>query len=97
MIDQPTYLWILAARLVAASFLAGGAIVAFRRPSAPTRYAAAAGVPAVTVSSIGGLYRRLWLVHERVPIDVRHLWLLGVVAAIALSLAGWVLGRQFTR
>ena len=47
MIDQGTHLWILAACLVAGAFFAGGAIVAFRRPSAPTRYAAATGVLAV--------------------------------------------------
>jgi hypothetical protein len=97
MIDQPTHLWILAGCLVAASFFAGGAIVAFRRPSAPTRYAAATGILAVLVLLTGGLFRRLWMVHERVPIDVQHLWLLGVIAAVALSLAGSVLGRQLTR
>ncbi|MFZ0249941.1 MAG: hypothetical protein WAL61_08340 [Acidimicrobiales bacterium] len=97
MIDQPTHLWILAACLVAASFFAGGAIVAFRRPSAPTRYAAATGALAVLVLLIGALYRRLAMVHEQVPIDVQHLWLLGVIAAVALSLAGSLLGRLLTR
>jgi drug/metabolite transporter (DMT)-like permease len=97
MIDQPTHLWILAACLVAASFFAGGAIVAFRRPSAPTRYAAATGILAVAVLLIGGLYRRLWMVHEHIPKDVQHLWFLGVVAAIAMSLAGSLVGRMLTR
>jgi drug/metabolite transporter (DMT)-like permease len=97
MIDQSTHLWIIAACLVAGAFFAGGAIVAFRRPSAPGRYAAATGVLAVAVLVIGGLYRRLWFVHEHVSAPVQHLWLAGVVAAITMSLAGSLLGRQFTR
>jgi hypothetical protein len=97
MIDQPTHLWIVAACLVAASFFAGGAIVAFRRPSAPTRYAAATGILAVLVLLIGGLYRRLWVAHEQVPLAVQHLWILGVVVAVALSVAGSLLGRLLTR
>ena len=35
MIDQSTHLWIIAACLVAGAFFIGGAVVAFRRPSAP--------------------------------------------------------------
>src|SRR5580698_9544182 len=49
MIDQPTHLWIVAACLVAGAFFAGGAVVAFRRPSAPTSYAAATAVLAVAI------------------------------------------------
>jgi drug/metabolite transporter (DMT)-like permease len=97
MIDQPTHLWIIAACVVAAAFFAGGAVVAFRRPVAPTRYAAATGIFAVLVLLIGGLYRRLWLVHEHVSVPVQHLWCLGVIAAVAMSLAGSLLGRQLTR
>jgi hypothetical protein len=97
MIDQSTHLWIIACCIVAAAFFTGGAIVAFRRPSAPTRYAAATGAVAVAVLLLGGLSRRLWLVHENVSVEVRHLWLLGVVAAVAMSIAGSVLGRQLTR
>jgi hypothetical protein len=41
MIDQPTHLWIIAGCAVAAAFFIGGAIVACRRPSAPTGYAGA--------------------------------------------------------
>src|SRR5580698_10176924 len=59
MIDQSTHLWIIAACLVAGAFFAGGAVVAFRRPSAPTRYAAATGILAVVVLLLGGLTRRL--------------------------------------
>ena len=97
MIDQPTHLWIIAACVVAGAFFAGGAIAAFLRPSAPTRYAAATGLVAVAVLLVGGLYRRLWLVHEQVPVAVQQLWCLGVIGAIALSLAGSLLGRQLTR
>jgi hypothetical protein len=97
MIDQSTHLWIIAGCIVAAAFFCGGAIVAFRRPSAPTRYAAATGIVAVAVLLVGGLSRRLWLVHENLSVAVQHLWLLGVVAAVAMSIAGSVLGRQLAR
>jgi hypothetical protein len=97
MIDQSTHLWIIAAFVVAAAFFAGGALVAFRRPSAPTRYAGATGIVAVLVLLIGGLYRRLWLFHEHVSVPVQHLWGLGVIAAVAMSLAGSLLGRRLTR
>jgi drug/metabolite transporter (DMT)-like permease len=97
MIDQPTHLWIVAACLVAGAFFAGGAVVAFRRPYAPTRYAAATAVVAVVVLLIGGLYRRIWVVHETVPVPVQQLWVLGIVAAVAMCLAGSLLGRQLTR
>jgi hypothetical protein len=97
MIDQPTHLWIVAACVVAGAFFAGGAIVALRRPYAPTRYAAATAVLAVVVLLIGGLCRRIWVVHENVPIPVQQLWVLGVVAAVTMCLAGSLLGRQLTR
>lgn len=97
MIDQPTHLWIVAGCLVAVAFFVGGAVVACRRPSAPARYATATGVLAVGVLVVGGLYRRIWVVHENVPIPVQQLWLLGVVAALGMSLAGSFLGRQLTR
>jgi predicted permease len=97
MIDQGTHLWILAACLVAGAFFAGGAIVAFRRPSDPTRYAAATGVLAVAVLLGCALYRRFWVVHEVIPTPVQCLWLAGFVAAVVLSLAGSLLGRRLTR
>jgi hypothetical protein len=97
MIDQSTHLWMIAGCVVAAAFFIGGAIVAFRRPSAPTSYAAATGALAVAVLLIGGLCRRLWLVHENVSVEVRHLWLFGVITAVAMSLAGSLVGRQLTR
>ena len=84
MIDQSTHLWIIAGGIVAAAFFSGGAIVAFRRPSAPTRYAAATGIVAVAVLLVGGLSRRLWLVHEHVSVEVQHLWLLGVVMTLSI-------------
>jgi drug/metabolite transporter (DMT)-like permease len=97
MIDQSTHLRIMAGCIVAALFFCGGAIVAFRRRSATTRHAAATGVIAVAVLLIGGLFRRLLLVHENVSLPVQHLWLLGVVAAVTTSIAGSLLGRQLTR
>jgi predicted permease len=97
MIDQGTHLWILAACLVAGAFFAGGAIVAFRRPSDPTGYAAVTGVLAVAVLLVGALYRRFWVAHEVISIPVQCLWLAGVVAAVVLSLAGSLLGRRLTR
>ena len=97
MIDQGTHLWILAACLVAGAFFAGGAIVAFRRPSAPTTYAAATGVLAVAILLSGAIYRRFWVVHEVIPTPVQRLWFAGVVAAVVLSLAGSLLGRRLTR
>jgi drug/metabolite transporter (DMT)-like permease len=97
MIDQPTHLWILAACLVAAAFFAGGAVVAFRRPSAATRSAVATGVLAVGILLIGALYRRLWVAHEFTPRGVQLLWLAGAIAAITMTLAGSLLGRQLAR
>ena len=97
MIDQGTHLWILAACLVAGAFFAGGAIVAFRRPSAATRYATATAVLAVAILLCGALYRRFWVVHEVLPTPVQGLWFAGVVAAVVLSLAGSLLGRHLTR
>ncbi len=97
MIDQSTHLWIIAACLVAGAFFIGGAVVAFRRPSAPTRYAAATGVVAVGTLLLGALYRRIWMAHEHISQPVQHLWILGVMVALAMSLAGSVLGRLLTR
>jgi predicted permease len=97
MIDQPTHLWILAAGLVAGAFFAGGAVVAFRRPSAPTWYAAATGVIAVGILLIGAICRRLWVAHEFIPRGVQMLWLAGVIGALTMTLAGSLLGRQLTR
>jgi len=97
MIDQGTHLWVLAACLVAGAFFAGGAMVAFRLPSAPTTYAAATGILAVAILLIGALYRRHWVAHEVIPTGVEHLWFAGVVLAVVLSLAGSVLGRHLTR
>jgi hypothetical protein len=72
MIDQPTHLWIVAACFVAGAFFAGGAVVAFRRPYAPTRYAAATAVVAVVVLLIGGLYRRIWVRTSATTLGSRH-------------------------
>ena len=71
--------------------------MAFRRPSARTRYAATTGVLAVAILLSGALYRRFWVVHEVIPTPVQCLWFAGVVAAVVLSLAGSLLGRRLTR
>jgi hypothetical protein len=46
---------------------------------------------------IGGLSLRLWLVHENVSVTVFQLWILGVIAAVGMSLARSLLGRQLNR
>jgi len=97
MIEQGIHLWLPVACLVAGAFFAGGAIVAFRRPSAPTRYAAATGVLAVAILLGGALFRRFWVVHEDIPTPVQYLWFAGIVAAVVLSLAGSLLGRRLAR
>ena len=96
MIDGPTHLWIIAACLVAAAFLVGGAVAGRRRPSAAPEHATAAASLAVAVLFVAAVLRRLWLVHEGVPVGVVRLWFLGVVAALFLSAAGSLLGRRFT-
>src|ERR1700677_3875498 len=85
MIDQGTHLWILAACLVAGAFFAGGAIVAFRRPSAPTRYATTTAVLAVAILLCGALYRRFWGAHEVLATPVQGLWFACFVAARRLG------------
>jgi len=64
MIDGPTHLWIIAACLVAAAFLVGGAVAGRRRPSAAPEHATAAASLAVAVLFVAAVLRRLWLVHE---------------------------------
>lgn len=46
---------------------------------------------------VGRLLRRLELVHEHISAEVQHRWCLGVVVALAMMLAGSVLGRPLTR
>jgi hypothetical protein len=96
MIDEPTHLWIIAACLVAAAFLVGGAVAGHWRPSAALEHATVAAGGAVAVLFVAAVLRRLWLVHEGVPAGVARLWCLGVVAALFLSAAGSLLGRRFT-
>lgn len=96
MIDEPTHLWIIAACLVAASFLAGGVFAGHRRPFAAPKHATAAAGLAVTVLVVADVLRRLWLAHKGVPCGVVRLWCLGAVAAFILSTAGSLLGRRFT-
>lgn len=95
MIDQPGSLWLVAACLVAATFLAGGAVTGYRLPFAATVNATAAATLAVGLLLVGALIRRVWLVHEGVPAAVVALWCLGTVAALLLSVVGSWLGRRF--
>ncbi len=94
MIDEPTHLWIIAACLVAASFLAGGVFAGHRRPFAAPRHAVVAAGLAVAVLVVADVLRRLWLAHKGVPGGVVGLWCLGAVAAFLLSAAGSLLGRR---
>jgi len=96
MIDEPTHLWIIAACLVATVFLVGGMVAGHRRPSAALEHATVAASLAVGVLFVAAILRRLWLVHEGVPVGVARLWCLGVVAALSLSAAGSLLGRRLT-
>jgi peptidoglycan/LPS O-acetylase OafA/YrhL len=96
MIDEPTHLWIIAACLVAAAFLLGGAVAGHRRPSAASGHAAVAAGLAVAVLIVAGVVRRLWLAREGVPYGVARLWCLGAVAALLLSAAGSLLGRRLS-
>jgi hypothetical protein len=96
-IDQPTHLSIIALGLIAIAFFAGGAVAAFRRPSKPTRYAAATGFLAGGVLLAGAVCLRLLLAHGHITGTVQHLWMLGVITALIMSLAGSFLGRLFTR
>jgi hypothetical protein len=94
MIDESTHLWIIAACLVAAAFLAGGVFAGHRRPVAAPKHATVAAGLAVAVLVAADLLRRLWLAHKGVPAGVAELWCLGAVAAFLLSAAGSLLGRR---
>jgi len=93
MIDQGTPLALVAACLVAAAFLAGGAVAGYRRPSAAAVHAVAAGGLTVAMLLVGAVIRRFWVAHEGVPHKVALLWFLGVVASLAFSVAGSEIGR----
>jgi hypothetical protein len=94
MIDEGTHLWILPAVLVAAAFLIGGALAGFRSRSTAVAHAGAAASFAVAILVLGAVYRRINVVHEGLPNDVVRLWVLGALAALALSVIGSLLGRR---
>jgi hypothetical protein len=94
MIEQPNHLWVIAACLVAAAFLIGGAVAGHRRPSAAIRNATVAASLAVLVLLVGALIRRLMVVHEGVPGRVVQFWCMGVVTALVLSALGSLFGRR---
>jgi len=74
MIDQPSHLWLAAAFLVAAAFVAGGVVAGYRRPATAAAHATAAAVVAVALLLVGAFARRHWLVHEGLPGPVVRLW-----------------------
>ena len=94
MIDQPSFLWVVPACLVAVSFLLGGAVIGHFRPSSALRPAIGVGAIAVLVLVIAALCRRLWVVHEGVPGAVLRLWCIGAVAGFILSATGSFLGHR---
>ena len=94
MIDQPNHLWVVAAGLVVAAFLFGGALAGYRRPSAAALNASAVALVAEGVLLVADVVRRLWLAHETISIGVAGRWCLGILAASLLSLAGSQLGRR---
>jgi hypothetical protein len=94
MIDEATHLWILPAFLVASAFLFGGAFAGFRGPSVAVAHAVPAASFASAILLLGAILRRFWVVHEGVPIAVVHLWCLGIIGTLMLSLIGSLLGRR---
>jgi hypothetical protein len=94
MIDQGNHLWLVAGLLVAACFVAGGAVAGRLRPFAAAKHAAAAATLAVVVLLVAAVSRRVWVAHEGVPMAVVGLWCLGTVASLVLAMAGAHLGRR---
>lgn len=97
MIEQASHLWILAALLVAAAFVAAGALAGFRRPEAAALNAIAAASVAVAALVAAALARRLWVAREGVPAAVVELWLFGSVTALVSSALGSRVGRRLAR
>jgi hypothetical protein len=97
MIDEPTHLWMIAACLVAAAFLAGGAVAGIRRPANALQCAVAAGGGSSVVLIVAGLCRRLWVAHEGVPGAVVRLWFFGVLTALILSATGALMTTAWRR
>jgi len=94
MIDQPSHLWLAAAMLVLAAFVAGGVIAGYRRPATAATHATVAAVVAVAVLLLGAFARRHWFVHEDLPGSVVRLWCFGGAIAILVSAAGSQVGRR---
>ncbi|MFZ0173101.1 MAG: hypothetical protein WAL04_15570 [Acidimicrobiales bacterium] len=94
MIDQPGHLWIAAAVLVSLAFLAGGALIGYRRPYDAARHGAAVGAVSVAVLLVGALARRYVLEHGYLPHAVVALWGIGTVGSLALCVMGSQIGRR---
>jgi peptidoglycan/LPS O-acetylase OafA/YrhL len=93
MIDEPTHLWIIAALLVVAGFLFGGAVAGYRRPSAALGDGVAAASLTVGLLLAADVARRVLIAHNGLPGAVVHLWCLGAVGAVFCGALGAVLGR----
>jgi hypothetical protein len=94
MIDEESYLWILPAVLVAATFVFGGALAGFRCPSSPVAHASAVASISLVILLLGAVFRRVWIVHEGTQNAVLFLWFLGVIGAFTLSMIGSLFGRR---
>jgi len=97
MIDDPNYLWLIPALLVALAFWLGGALVGFRSPRRGLLRAVVAACLALAALMLADLFRRCFVVHQGLPQPaVLRLWLLGVAAALTVSVIGWVFGRRWS-
>lgn len=95
MIDDPNYLWLIPAILVALAFWFGGALIGWRSPRKGMDRTVIAACLALAVLIVGDLVRRCFVVHQGLPqAAVLRLWALGVAAAIVMSVTGWFLGRR---
>lgn len=97
MIDDPNYLWLIPALLVALAFWFGGALLGFRSDRRGIVRAVIAACIALSALMVGDLIRRCFVVHQGLPQPaVLRLWVLGVAAALTMSLIGSILGRRWS-
>ena len=95
MIDDPNQLWLVPAFIVGCAFLCGGALSGYRRPEARVRYAVGTAAIVLSALMLADLFRRVFVVHQGQPQRaVFGLWGLGVVAGLAFSMLGALLGRR---
>lgn len=95
MIDNHNKLWLVPAFIVGCAFLCGGALSGYRRPEARVRYAVGTAPIVLSALMLVDLFRRVFVVHQGQPQwAVLGLWGLGVVAGLAFSMLGGLLGRR---